>query len=214
MGDGAFSNVYKAVDRKTGRKVAVKVVRKYEMNHSQVSFLSVIVGCVYISTSVPPPTPGPGWEQGGTRPIFCLLFPFALFCSALDVAWWKHVGHKTDGGEGKQTSQRKVQEEAKSHRGSSSFLLPFLHSLAVAGPRASGVCRIPLPPFLFSLPLWQLFVALRLAPPFTSVDHVLTGTASQHPQRGADHARYRPPQCRQASQLFRERRVLLPGSRM
>ncbi|WVR07177.1 hypothetical protein IAU60_004218 [Kwoniella sp. DSM 27419] len=35
MGDGAFSNVYKAVDRKTGRKVAVKVVRKYELNHSQ-----------------------------------------------------------------------------------------------------------------------------------------------------------------------------------
>nr|XP_031857811.1 uncharacterized protein CI109_006754 [Kwoniella shandongensis]KAA5524883.1 hypothetical protein CI109_006754 [Kwoniella shandongensis] len=35
MGDGAFSNVYKAVERKTGRKVAVKVVRKYELNHSQ-----------------------------------------------------------------------------------------------------------------------------------------------------------------------------------
>lgn len=37
MGDGAFSNVYKAVEKKTGRKVAVKVVRKYELNHSQVS---------------------------------------------------------------------------------------------------------------------------------------------------------------------------------
>jgi hypothetical protein len=37
MGDGAFSNVYKAIERKTGRKVAVKVVRKYELNHSQVS---------------------------------------------------------------------------------------------------------------------------------------------------------------------------------
>jgi serine/threonine protein kinase len=36
MGDGAFSNVYKAVERKTGRKVAVKVVRKYELNSSQV----------------------------------------------------------------------------------------------------------------------------------------------------------------------------------
>ncbi|KAK6910266.1 hypothetical protein I203_104298 [Kwoniella mangroviensis CBS 8507] len=35
MGDGAFSNVYKAVEKKTGRKVAVKVVRKYELNHSQ-----------------------------------------------------------------------------------------------------------------------------------------------------------------------------------
>lgn len=36
MGDGAFSNVYKAVDRRSGQKVAVKVVRKYELNQSQV----------------------------------------------------------------------------------------------------------------------------------------------------------------------------------
>ncbi|KAJ4472318.1 kinase-like domain-containing protein [Lentinula aciculospora] len=35
MGDGAFSNVYKALDLKTGQKVAVKVVRKYELNASQ-----------------------------------------------------------------------------------------------------------------------------------------------------------------------------------
>ncbi|UZJ52374.1 hypothetical protein CBS101457_001694 [Exobasidium rhododendri] len=35
MGDGAFSNVYKARDRKTGQKVAIKVVRKYELNSNQ-----------------------------------------------------------------------------------------------------------------------------------------------------------------------------------
>ncbi|CCF52233.1 hypothetical protein NDA11_004797 [Ustilago hordei] len=35
MGDGAFSNVYKARDRQTGQKVAIKVVRKYEMNSNQ-----------------------------------------------------------------------------------------------------------------------------------------------------------------------------------
>ncbi|WVQ72756.1 hypothetical protein IAR50_002316 [Cryptococcus sp. DSM 104548] len=35
MGDGAFSNVYKAIDRRSGIKVAVKVVRKYELNQSQ-----------------------------------------------------------------------------------------------------------------------------------------------------------------------------------
>lgn len=35
---GAFSNVYKAIDRMTGQKVAVKVVRKYELTSSQVSF--------------------------------------------------------------------------------------------------------------------------------------------------------------------------------
>ncbi|OJA20910.1 hypothetical protein AZE42_00897 [Rhizopogon vesiculosus] len=35
MGDGAFSNVYKAIDLTTGDKVAVKVVRKFELNASQ-----------------------------------------------------------------------------------------------------------------------------------------------------------------------------------
>jgi serine/threonine protein kinase len=35
MGDGAFSNVYKAIDLTTGHKVAVKVVRKYELNAQQ-----------------------------------------------------------------------------------------------------------------------------------------------------------------------------------
>ncbi|CCM05665.1 uncharacterized protein FIBRA_07895 [Fibroporia radiculosa] len=35
MGDGAFSNVYKAVDIRTGQRVAVKVVRKYELSASQ-----------------------------------------------------------------------------------------------------------------------------------------------------------------------------------
>ncbi|THH33804.1 hypothetical protein EUX98_g444 [Antrodiella citrinella] len=35
MGDGAFSNVYKAVNIHTGQKVAVKVVRKYELSASQ-----------------------------------------------------------------------------------------------------------------------------------------------------------------------------------
>ncbi|KAJ6599224.1 kinase-like domain-containing protein [Mycena vulgaris] len=35
MGDGAFSNVYHAVDLTTHKKVAVKVVRKFELNASQ-----------------------------------------------------------------------------------------------------------------------------------------------------------------------------------
>ncbi|KAG6880295.1 hypothetical protein C0992_000072 [Termitomyces sp. T32_za158] len=35
MGDGAFSNVYRGIDRRTSMKVAVKVVRKYELNASQ-----------------------------------------------------------------------------------------------------------------------------------------------------------------------------------
>ncbi|KAI5829833.1 Pkinase-domain-containing protein [Schizophyllum commune Tattone D] len=35
MGDGAFSNVYKAVEIATGQRVALKVVRKFELNASQ-----------------------------------------------------------------------------------------------------------------------------------------------------------------------------------
>jgi serine/threonine-protein kinase RCK2 len=36
MGDGAFSNVYRARDLQQGGEVAIKVVRKYEMNSNQV----------------------------------------------------------------------------------------------------------------------------------------------------------------------------------
>ncbi|MBW0510057.1 hypothetical protein O181_049772 [Austropuccinia psidii MF-1] len=35
MGDGAFSNVYKAFDKRTSQKVAIKCVRKFELNRSQ-----------------------------------------------------------------------------------------------------------------------------------------------------------------------------------
>ncbi|EGG08813.1 uncharacterized protein MELLADRAFT_52101 [Melampsora larici-populina 98AG31] len=35
MGDGAFSNVYKAIDRRTNQKVAIKCVRKFELNRNQ-----------------------------------------------------------------------------------------------------------------------------------------------------------------------------------
>jgi serine/threonine-protein kinase RCK2 len=36
MGDGAFSNVYRARDTRSGNEVAIKVVRKFEMNSNQV----------------------------------------------------------------------------------------------------------------------------------------------------------------------------------
>ena len=37
MGDGAFSNVYRAIDTEgTAGEVAIKVVRKFEMNQNQV----------------------------------------------------------------------------------------------------------------------------------------------------------------------------------
>lgn len=36
MGDGAFSNVYRAKDTQSGQEVGIKVVRKFEMNSNQV----------------------------------------------------------------------------------------------------------------------------------------------------------------------------------
>ena len=64
MGDGAFSNVYKAVDRKTGQKVAVKVVRKYELNSTQVR--NRFVSPVHLSFHLRHlPCPGQVWGQDG-----------------------------------------------------------------------------------------------------------------------------------------------------
>lgn len=63
MGDGAFSNVYRARDRQgDAGEVAIKVVRKFEMNNMQVSVLAVdfclsatnrfLVGCHPLSFSL------------------------------------------------------------------------------------------------------------------------------------------------------------------
>ncbi len=51
MGDGAFSNVYRAKDS-TGQssgEVAIKVVRKFEMNSSQVGCPSLVRSCHWLS---------------------------------------------------------------------------------------------------------------------------------------------------------------------
>lgn len=51
MGDGAFSNVYRAVDRESSiGEVAIKVVRKFEMNSQQVSMGT---RCTYFSCLSP-----------------------------------------------------------------------------------------------------------------------------------------------------------------
>jgi serine/threonine protein kinase len=75
MGDGAFSNVYKAIDRKTNQKCAIKVVRKYELNHSQVRLISVAPGLsiLYIPTPLPHHLlcAGHARDQGGGVPPFC-----------------------------------------------------------------------------------------------------------------------------------------------
>ncbi|KAI9265756.1 hypothetical protein EDC94DRAFT_499966, partial [Helicostylum pulchrum] len=36
LGEGAFSNVYKAIDKKAGQHVAIKIVRKFELSQIQV----------------------------------------------------------------------------------------------------------------------------------------------------------------------------------
>jgi serine/threonine-protein kinase RCK2 len=54
MGDGAFSNVYRAKDTQQGGEVAIKVVRKFEMNSNQVC---PTVGTYALLLSFPSPYP-------------------------------------------------------------------------------------------------------------------------------------------------------------
>ncbi|OAQ34026.1 hypothetical protein K457DRAFT_193520 [Linnemannia elongata AG-77] len=91
MGDGAFSNVYKAYDTKMDRLVAVKVVRKFELNAHQVTSL-------YLSSrlsSLPPLQPLASFLAF----LFSYLYPN---CTLLPV-WghWKRAQHKNDKGEEK-----------------------------------------------------------------------------------------------------------------
>ena len=77
MGDGAFSNVFQAtlrpnaaqlaIDPTLGKsvKVAVKCVRKYELNHSQVS--SVLLGHQPTHLLFLPPVRCRRWARGGMR---------------------------------------------------------------------------------------------------------------------------------------------------
>jgi len=64
---GAFSNVYKAIDRMTGLKVAVKVVRKYELNSSQVRALFLFRT---LSSLSPHPSHFCSLEQGRRAPCW------------------------------------------------------------------------------------------------------------------------------------------------
>lgn len=74
MGDGAFSNVYKAKDN-TGQwgEVAIKVVRKFEMNSSQVSSQSGALA--FCTSSFPCPSTA--------LPFLCVSLSFNLRRSAL-----------------------------------------------------------------------------------------------------------------------------------
>jgi len=77
MGDGAFSNVYKAVERKTGQKCAVKVVRKYELNYSQVrtSFIHPLHSPYCTETSPLTHLPYAGHVRGEGGQGDCSSFP-------------------------------------------------------------------------------------------------------------------------------------------
>jgi serine/threonine protein kinase len=85
MGDGAFSNVYKAVDKLTGKKVAVKVVRKYELNSSQVCTssssssipIAVPIAGLWFFLVVIVSQSWPDWELGQWRPSL-LFSPYSV----------------------------------------------------------------------------------------------------------------------------------------
>jgi hypothetical protein len=84
MGDGAFSNVYKARDRQTGQKVAIKVVRKYELNSNQVGaplhfrFRPPLVVSCFLVLSAPSPSFVPSFRRS-IVPSWC----FVVACDPL-----------------------------------------------------------------------------------------------------------------------------------
>jgi hypothetical protein len=53
MGDGAFSNVYRAKDTQQGGEVAIKVVRKFEMNSNQVCPTAETTHFAFLSLFLP-----------------------------------------------------------------------------------------------------------------------------------------------------------------
>lgn len=79
MGDGAFSNVYRAQDREgTVGEVAIKVVRKYEMNSMQVRQLHrgeapSELFCFVTTGLIPFPTRPPSFSLSAC-PVFSLAF--------------------------------------------------------------------------------------------------------------------------------------------
>lgn len=147
MGDGAFSNVYKAVERKSGRMVAVKVVRKYELNSSQVRNLfpfPLTTSCLYIHhvyaslcRLLRPGQAGSQVARACIHSSFCLCWPLAR--NSLS-------GHSTDGRPCSpitNTSTKSSRRRPGSLRLVRFFTFTHLPPLAVAGPRASGVYQIP-----------------------------------------------------------------------
>jgi serine/threonine-protein kinase RCK2 len=57
MGDGAFSNVYRARDTQTNTEVAIKVVRKFEMNSNQVCSSAIRLPAILSLSLLAPPFP-------------------------------------------------------------------------------------------------------------------------------------------------------------
>lgn len=81
MGDGAFSNVYKARDTHTGDEVAIKVVRKFEMNSNQVCHKSWADGqCLakLVALSLFSLLPSHCNPQHCLAPLLLLFFLFPL----------------------------------------------------------------------------------------------------------------------------------------
>lgn len=244
MGDGAFSNVYKAIERKTGRKCAVKVVRKFELNHSQVRLdlcspsSSIIITCAYKSPPLSSPTPWPGWDS--KRQSFTSFFFFSSFCFVFFLLYQSQsdsLGLLAEGvtfdeqglnsgltgvfGRTTNISTKSLRRGRGSQRLVNISLYPFIPHLVVPPPCTTKSRSLALERREFCLPasltshLLLAFLdrivclAATTPPTLTSavldVDNVLTGLASQHPQRGPDHARYRPPWYRETRQLLRER---------
>ena len=109
MGDGAFSNVYKARDTQTGDEVAIKVVRKFEMNSNQVCLDYVLEIPL---TALPLPFP---FYTLAASPFLSHLHPSLVFES---------VPEPTSSNIGRRSHASELQEATKGRRGAHIYFLP------------------------------------------------------------------------------------------
>jgi hypothetical protein len=108
MGDGAFSNVYRAKDMQQGGEVAIKVVRKFEMNSNQVCLT--------------------GWDE---RTLFSLFF-FFFFPLLTPFVTTMPVTPPTLGFDiGRRSPPSELQKAAENCRGAHTLLRGVINYLAL-----------------------------------------------------------------------------------
>lgn len=191
MGDGAFSNVYRARDT-TGQfgEVAIKVVRKYEMNNLQVSLKRLVVKCA-------------------ARLFLSIVFTSSIIVAhiTLHVYPVKQFFLPTCGHcalIGKQASTYGLSENPKSSRGGTIISLHLYIIRWAPSPLDS----------LVDFAILVQMTSISPCHPELLTVFFLSPTASEYPQRGANYAPTGPSQHYKTHRVFRGKAILLHCSRV